>query len=85
MADKLDPDKNVTGGTGITAGENVTFSNNSGQVVVGNNNKITIIENTSQKPAEEASKNVVYQAEFQGQSLIRTMPDRLFLTNAPKR
>ncbi len=81
MADKLDPDKNVTGGTGITAGRDVALSNISGQVVVGNNNKITIIENATQRPAAEASKKVVYQAEFQGQSLIITMPDCTQNTN----
>ncbi len=73
MADKLDSDKNVTGGTGITAGGNVDVHDVNAPLVIGDH--ITIIEKTSQKPAEEASKNVVYQAEFQGQSLTRTMPD----------
>lgn len=79
MADEPKSDKNVAGGTGITVGGDVTLSNISGRIVVGEN--ITIIENTMQKSAGDSgersagSRIMIYKAEFQGQSLTRTTPD----------
>ncbi len=73
MVKEREPDKNVTGGTGITAGGGVTLSNISGTVIIGGNIP-TGEKNEDSRRGNEAIKNVVYQAEFQGQSLTRTMP-----------
>ncbi len=60
MADEQKSDKNVTGGTGITAGGNVSFGNINGNFAVGSN--IVQTQSIGQADLEELRKSLL---EFQ--------------------
>ncbi len=57
MAEERESGKNVTGGTGITAGGNVTFGNISGQFAVGSGNVQT--QSIGQADLEELRKSLL--------------------------
>lgn len=56
MTDERESNKNISGGTGITAGGDVTLSNISGRIVVGEN--VTIIESSTQKSARHKNEAI---------------------------
>ena len=56
MVEEHGVNKNVTGGTGITADGDVSFGNNSGQIAIGEN--ITQIQTIGQADLEELRKSL---------------------------
>ena len=56
MVEEHEVNKNVTGGTGITAGGDVSFGNNSGQIAIGEN--IRQIPTIGQADLEELRKSL---------------------------
>lgn len=60
MVEENKPEGRVVGGTGITAGENVNFGNNTGQIAVGAN--INQVQSINQIDFKELKENLL---EFQ--------------------
>ena len=77
MAEKEEFDKKFKGGTGITAGGNVTFGDVSGQVAIGKN--ITQTQTLSSSDKKELRDNLVqFQKEI---SKLNLPPDTMAIVN----
>lgn len=64
MTDVNTPVGNITGGSGIIAGGNVTFGNNSGQTAVGSNINQSQFQSINQTDLKELRENLL---EFQNE------------------
>lgn len=64
MTDGNTPVGNITGGSGIVSGGNVTFGNNSGQIAVGSNINQSQFQSINQTDLKELRENLL---EFQNE------------------